>query len=768
MEPWEMYANQTAPTAPPPSAPPEAAPSPAPVTPPALSDEQGPWNLYQQQDAQQPTQPTDNTGILPSISDAVHNYIQGVRQRVGATPSEFGANVVGRLSDLAAGANRNVSRAALTIEQLARDIDVSHGIYTNGHPLDADIANAKATMAREAAKQSTDPTRQSNVDLGDDATNIMQYIGGEGLIKALPTMDMVSTLAPIQKALKAAPNAAKVIRQLIEQGVTGTIQSTTQGATPGEAVGSGLLSAGMGALSELPGARVASRAATAEELAPIEKNLEGVPFNVLRSEVTGPQGQTTATPLQQEAANISESAATRAQRETGFPQLQTNIAQNGLENALNATNDASVADLRSRLRTTEDPDLEQTLSQQLQNIRAGVGGEGGQVPWSYLSPEGQALSPGEARATLQGIREHWLSQDWTPAEDEQIQNRFNDLKDQLDRYDASGGTQPVSPVYNVRDAVDNTTNFADASNHMRIVADRALGEMPQTFREQYQNLADRRNALQDQFDSNAGVPRLQTPIQREIERTNDRMTDILNDPQVADRISGGKAEQALTDKRLSDAFNAIHNTMSKHVSVAPETAAATGIPSEATNMPSLAREIEAIKDKYGDVLNPVIGDQGLNHIIEMGNYMDAPAGRERVNSLLGNVAMVLRRHFNGIRGMLGSTGTVGAAAYLAHVAGHLAGVGVAGAAGLAGLAGEAQAARTRFKLATDPVYARMIRDRLSAEPAFANRFLFGARNVPARHAAPLLASSMLNWINPPSATPPPTPPTGTDTNATGR
>jgi hypothetical protein len=591
-------------------------------------------------------------------------------------------------------------------------------------------------------------------------------MGGEGIIKALPTMDMVSTLAPIQKALKAAPNAAKVIRQLIEQGVTGTVQSTTQGATPGEAVGQGIASGVLGGLSELPEARVASRAATAEELAPIEREAEGVPYTVLRSEVTGPQGQTTATPLQREAATIGESSATRAERQTAFPQVQTNLAQRGLEAALNTSNDASVADLRARLRDTEDPDLEQRLSQQLQNIRAGVGGEGGQVPWSYLSPEGNPLSPGEARATLQGIREHWLSQDWSPQEEQQIQNRYNDLKDQIDRYDTSGGTQPASPIYNVADAVANTTNFADAANHMRIVGDRAIAEMPQTFRDNYQNLAENRAKLQDDFDSNAGVPRLQTPIMREIEKVNDRMNDILNDPQVADRISGVKAEQALTDKRLSDAFSAIHNTMSKHVSIPTDTAAALNIPSEATNLPSLANDLQAIKDKYGDVLNPVIGENGLDHIMELGHYMQMPEGRDRVQSLLGNMAMVLRRHYMGMRGLAMYPATAGAA-YLAHVAGHLAGVGTAGVVGLAGLAGEAQAARTRFRLATDPVYARMIRDRLSAEPAFANRFLFGAKNVPTRHAAPLLAASMLNWINGPRQPIPPTP-TGDNNNATGR
>jgi hypothetical protein len=747
-----------------PEPPPPSGFSADPTPPPGFQAEPSPPPGFQAEGQTAQQQPTDNTGLLPSLSDAVHGYIQSARQRIGASPSEFGAKVVGRLSDLVEGANHNVSNAALTIEKLARDIDKAHGIYTNGHPLDADIANAEQIIARQ--RKPANAEQAGNMQLGDDTANILQYIGGEGIVKAMPLANMLETLGPIKQALTKSPIAAKVLRQLIEQGITGTVQSTTQGATPGEAVGQGVLSGAMGALSELPGARVASRANLAEELAPIEKEAEGVPYNVLRSEVRGPQGQTIATPLQQEAATIGESAATRAMRQEAFPQVQTNIARRGLETALNTSNDASVADLRERLRNTDDPQLETELSQQLQNIRAGVGGVGGQVPWSYISPEGTALSPGEARSTLQGMREHWLSQDWTPDEEEHIQNRYNDLKDQLDRYDNLGGTQPISPIYNVRDAVDNSSNFGDAANHMRLVADRAIAEMPQVQRERYQDLADSRAKLQDQFDSNAGVPRLQTPIMREMEKINDRMTDILNDPQVADRISGGKAEQALTDKRLSDAFSAIQNVMSKHVSIPGKAAAAANIPSEAQNMSSLTSDIEAIKNKYGDVLNPVLGEQGLNHLVEMGHYMDMPEGRERINTLKGNIAMVLRRHFMGLRGMAMYPATA-VAATLAHVAGHLAGVGSLGAVGLAGLAGEAQAARTRFKLATDPVYARMIRDRLTSEPAFANRFLFGAKNVPSRHAAPLLASSMLTWLNGGNEQPPEPPPTG-DANAPSR
>jgi hypothetical protein len=703
--------------------------------------------------------PPDNTGILPALGDAVQSYIQGVKQRMGSTPAEFGHNVVARLSNLGSGMEQNVARSMLTIEKLTRDIDQAHGIYTHGHPLDNEIARSQQVVDFLAGqKPAAEPEAAANIKLGDDATNVLQYMSGEGAIKALPFADMLSELAPVQKVLKQAPNAAKVLRTMIEQGMTGGAQATAQGAAPEDIATSALTAAGLGGIAELPGARVASRAATAAELTPIEKESAGVPYTVLPSEIAGPQGQTTATPLQQEAATIGETKAIRAQRQAGFPQLQTNLAKTATENALNASNAASLSDLKQRLVNTDDPQLEQQLQQQINDVQKGGTGA---PAWSYISPEGNRLSPGEARATLQGIREHWMSQDFSPAEDEQIQTRYNDLKDQLDRYDNLAGNQPVSPMYNVPDAVNNTTNFADAANHLRIVGDRALAEMPQSFRERYQNLADTRAKLQDDFDSNAGVPRLQTPIEREMDRVNDRMNDILNDPQVADRISAPRANQALTDKRLSDAFTAIHNTMTKHTSVPADVAAKLGIPSEPAGLGSLAQDIEAIKAKYGDVLNPVMGAGGLDHITDMGKYMDMPAGKERVDSLLGNMAMILRRHYMGMRALAMYPATAGVG-YLAHMAGHLAGV---SALSVGALAGEAQAARTRFKLATDPVYNRMIRDRISADPAFANRFLFGAKNVPVTHAAPLLASSMLNWINSPSQST--APPAGA-TNATGQ
>jgi hypothetical protein len=740
-EPWEMYQQQAAqPAAPPPAAPAAAPPAQTPDT-----SSVEPWQLYQQQAAPSPAQPAaapttpttpDDSGI-PSLSDVVHNYIQGVKQRVGSTPAEFGHNVVTRLTDLNQGLAQHVDRSMLTIERAARAVDQAHGLFTNGHPLDAQIAHDEAVVN---APRPTDPERAGSQQLGDDAGSVIEYMLGEGALKSLGVMDKIEALQPISKAIRRNPMVAKVLRTMIEQGTVGTAQAGVQGASLPDALTSGAEAAAVGGLTEAPQARVGARAATAAELAPTEMDVRGVPATILASELPG------ATPRQTAAATIAETPALRQARQEAWQQLPVNLAKDAVTNGLNESNNASVADLRQRLRDTEDPDLEQQLTQQLSDIRAGGAGA---PAWSYLTPEGASLSPAQTRSAMNALREHWLSQDFSPADDQAIQDRYNDMKDQLDRYDTMQGTQPVGPIYNVADAADNTSSFADAANHMRIVGDRALAEMPQRFRNDYTNIADQRAKLQDDFDANAGVPKLQAPIEKEIARLNTRMNTILQEPDVMDAISQPRAEQALKDKRLSDAFQALHNVMTKHVTLTPEESTALGTPSEARgSRQSLINDIRALQDQYGDVLNPAIGDRGLNHILDLGQYMQMPQGNARVQSLLGNMVMVLRRHFQGMRGMASSGGATVGAYTLAHLLGHVTG---ATSLGIGALGAEAQAARTRYKLATDPVFNRMIRDRMSTDPNFMNRFIFGAKFVPPRHAAPLLGA----MITAPGMTAPP-------------
>lgn len=711
--------------------PPTPAPTPAPSAPAidygALAQQSGGGPAIEPTAPAQPQAPSS----VPSMSDAIHSYIQGVKARNGSTPEQFFQNARNRLTNMNEGIVQHVDRSLLTVAKKSREIDQAHGIYTQGHPLDQYINDTEKIVN---APPPTDPEAAGSKQVGDLFGSIGEYEGIGGMLKTLGLMDRLASLG-----IKSYPAISKVVRGLLSQGTTGFSQALLQGSSLPQALVAGGESGLVGALAEAPQARAEARAATAAAIAPTELETRAGPVTILASEKPG------ATPQQTAAATIAETPALREARQAAWQQLPVNLAKDAVTNSLNASNNASVSDLRQRLRDTEDPDLEEQLTKQISDVRAGGAGA---PAWSYLTPEGTSLTPAQTRSAMNSLREHWMSQDFSPAEDQAIKERYNDMQDQLGRYDTMQGTQPVGPIYNVADAANSTTSFADASNHMRIVGDRALAEMPQRFRNSYTNLADQRAKLQDQFDANAGVPKLQIPIQREIGRINNRMNDVLQEPDVMDAISQPRAEQALKDKRLSDAFQALHNVMTKHVTLTPAESADLGTPSEARGTAqSLVNDIRAIQDEYGDVLNPAIGDRGLNHILDLGQYMDMPEGKERVNSLLGNMVMVLRRHFQGLRGTLSSTG-IGVGGYtLAHVLGHATG---ATGVGIGALAAEAQAARTSYKLATDPVFNRMIRDRLSTDPSFVNRFLFASKHVPPRHAAPLLGA----LITAPNMTPP--------------
>lgn len=144
--------------------------------------------------------------------------MQGVRQRNAGGVVQ---GIKNRLSDLNTGAGRNLDRSLLTILQLARTVDQSQGIGDGpqGHPLDRHIGMLQNDIQ---AANSTDPERAGNIQIGDDATNLLQYLSGEAGVKALDIGGVVDNFGPIAKALKSSPIAAKVLRTMVEQGVTGS------------------------------------------------------------------------------------------------------------------------------------------------------------------------------------------------------------------------------------------------------------------------------------------------------------------------------------------------------------------------------------------------------------------------------------------------------------------------------------------------------------------------------------------------------------------
>lgn len=793
-EPWEMYQQQGAqPTAPPPAMP-DASAAPD-ATPPAQpTDNSGvePWQLYQQQAApdtsqaaRQPntpaaTTPTGNTDQLPSISDAIHSYIQGVRERVGASPSEFGHNVVSRLSGLAAGANLNINRSVLTIGKLARDIDKAHGIYPNGHPLDSEIADWEAMMNREADKrQAMNPAAKSGIQPGDDMTNVLQYMAGEAAVKALPLITMLEQFGPVKAALQKAPLAAKVLRTMIEQGITGGGQELVQGGEPGDVVKAGLVSSVIGSLGELGDARMARLANLADTLEPTMQNIRGVNFRTLQSEATSEHGQNIATPAQRSAADISEQPEIQAERQAGFKDLQTNLAQQATANVLNDANtlrtttatrppitgaeitapdfdyttpegqsltpeqaQEHLGNLKTELLSdTITPDREQDLMNQYTDLRDKL--QAKPPAWSYVAPSGKSFSPDEARAALRELQQQWLERDWNPDDNQKFQDAYNDLKGQLDRHEQFSFTQPHLPPHDVPGVVGSIRSYGDAADYFNQSARQAVQRLGPEAASDYSDLNNRRNVLQNTITRAQGNPEMQSAAMDELNSVNQKMEALFKQPAVGTRISDAELQQGLKEQRLANGFQMLQNVMDRHFTYRAGTAQDINAPRVARNLPQLADNIEAVKARYGDVLDPAIGDKGLNHILDMGKYMNMPEGAERVNSLMGNMAHIIRKYYSGMRGTV--AGSALGAGLLAHMATHIMGGGLATTGAILGA--EARAAYTKNRIATDPAFVRQIRNRIAADPAFSSRFLFGARSLPAHVAAPLLASGMLAWMH---------------------
>jgi hypothetical protein len=725
-----------------------ATPPPPAATPPAATPPQqggglsqfGTPDLSQFGTPDQTQQPQDHPYALTNL---ISNYVQGVRQRNAGGVVQ---GIKNRLSDLNTGEGRNLDRSLLTILQLARTVDQSQGIGDGpqGHPLDRHIGMLQNDIQ---AANSTDPERAANIQMGDDATNLLQYLSGEAGVKALDIGGVVDSFGPIAKALKSSPIAAKVLRTMVEQGVTGSGMAAVQGGDEGDILMSGVTSALTGGLVEAPGARATRLGNIADELQPLEKDIRGNKFTVLKSELRGPNGESLATPRQTAAADISGQPAIRAERQQAFKGVQTSLAQDGIRGALtDANNVMSSSDIGADVRQTTP------------------GGD-----WRYVDPNGSmSLTEPQARVVLDDLKQRWLAHaDSTPAQDTQYQQAIDDIQDQLKRKNSYDITQPQK-LHDVDGIANATDGYGDAAAHLDAISKQTVQRqmLPEAL-DQYNQLATERQAQQDIFNNAKTKLIDRENAEQAINDLNGKMEQLVGQRASYQNLPDRNIVQALKEQKLANGFKMLDNTMDKHFTYTEQAAQTAGAPRTATNIGSLAADIEKVKARYGDVLNPAIGDKGLDHINEIGQYMDMPEGREHVNNLYGNLQVVLRKHLNGVRNVGGVTvgaGGIGTGLVLSHIAGHLLGLsGAAGALGLGGLTAEAASSMRNNRMAIDAGYARAIRARLAANPAFASRFLFGARNMPASRAAPLLASQMTSYLR--GDTTPPAQPQQGDTNA---
>lgn len=341
------------------------------------------------------------------------------------------------------------------------------------------------------------------------------------------------------------------------------------------------------------------------------------------------------------------------------------------------------------------------------------------------------LSPGEARQMQTGLQQRLMTSDLGVREKAGLQSQLTDLTDQLNRYDEYLGQQPHYPVHDVEDAVNNTSSFGDAAKQLQASALQkivALDADPD-IGDQFRQLRDQQRKWSN-IQNNSIDPGLLQQAKTKLSGIGNQIEDLFAQPGVRERLSGSEADLGMTQYRQSRAFQALQDAIDQHFNFTPDEASAIGRPRTSQNMEGFTKSIRGVENEYGDVLKPLLGDDGLNHLKEMGEYLNTgPNAQDELKSVLGQTGVALRRHYGGIRSIV-----LGAAEgnALGMALGHHALTAAGGpAAGLGLLSGEGA--------------YRLVLNRMATDPGFAERVLYAAKNhVSPRVAGPLLAATFMN------------------------
>jgi hypothetical protein len=631
---------------------------------------------------------------------------------IGATATPQGNGQTTGWQDLKQQAGEAVQGATASFSQVPATL--MHGLqkipgvgpWLSQH---TDLDSAEADYSKAAA--STPDTVAGKT--GSALWSMAEWMAGEGAVgagvKAASEADYVAKVAANMKILERSPRLVQALMTHpalgylgagAKQAVVGTTLAAAHGASAGEALKTGAEAGAIGAaLPALFDAGKAALGSFVDSVKPSVENIEGVDYTKLASEGAD------ATPRQKAAAQLGSEPALRDERQRAFQQMQTNLAKKGIGNALQQSNDALAASgVGDDVQAAQGP------------LPTPSPTDPNNTQWRYIPPDGSAsMTAEQTRSAMNELKQRWLDQDWGPRQDQAFQQAYNDMRDQLARRDAYTATQPIQ-AHDVAAAVDGVNSYADAAAHLDATSQQTLQKMDPETRAHYLDLIQTRNDAQDAFDHARFNQEEQQGYHTQINNTNGQIENLLSNPDSSGGMTSQQGEQALKQQRLSAAFQDLQNTMDKHFNLTADTAAATGIPRKATNLSTLASDIERVRTKYGDVLDPVLGKDGLNHIIELGNTMDVPTMKDSAKTLRASIGQVIKNRYLGIRGLGG--------AELLHTAGHLMG-GVKGA----------------LAASTAEGAYRMFRNQLATDPAFAERYLYAAKNaIPPRHAAPLLAS----------------------------
>jgi virulence-associated protein VapD len=448
------------------------------------------------------------------------------------------------------------------------------------------------------------------------------------------------------------------------------------------------IAAPLGAAGQLAGEGVGAYqrhlARVAQEIQPVPRNIGGAEFTQLASEIKDPLTGAPAASPRASIAPIEDYPEIMRQRVEAWKQLNTNKAKSALANALQDTNDAVNA---STVGT---------------NIRSTAPGEvlGQGDRWRYIPPDGStAMSASEARSAMNDIKQEWLSRDTTPAEDDQFRQAYDDIQQQLSRHDSYLAARPFE-LHDPIGAAQGVENWGDAASHLESVASAKMQQAG--LSQEFNKLVQARNTAQDAFDKAMYSGDLHEHIdaQQTLRQASDDLANFIKEKGAQPENSSVLLQRAYEEQQIANGMRELQNVVDSHFTLREARAKAINRPQEIKGLGTLTDDLEKVHAKYGDVLDPVIGKEGFDHLIEMGDLLESPKA-ERAHNIVELATSILKKAYYGgrIRGGLGFGGVTA----LGHFIGHTLG----GAAGGAAVLGAHTAyVRTLRRIATNPEVAR--------------------------------------------------------------
>jgi hypothetical protein len=530
---------------------------------------------------------------------------------------------------------------------------------------------------------------------------------GSKVWKMMEGNTLASRLARVGWA--AVKNAGEQFAQtyLHTGGDTGQATTSAMIAAPLGAAGQGI-GEGIGATKQFLGK-------AAEEVQPIERelgpsiprgevepgagpapSLGGAKFLQLASELRDEHGNPTA-PERASQIDISEHPEIMRDRQAAFKQLNTNLAKQGLGQAVDDTNEAvSGAGVGANISPTK------------------AGGE-----WRYIPPDGStSLTAPEARSAMNTIKDEWLSRDTTPEEDSKFAQAYDDIKNQVARNDTFVASQPFQ-LHDRQALQAGTESWGDAASNMQTLANAKMQQAG--LSQEYGLLVKARDDAQDKFTKALNNPdpedfNARFEAQQALKDSTKKLSAYIQQKGTQPELDKVILQRAEEEQKTSDAFQAVQNMVNKHLTLTDPTA--RGIqeggftrPQEMRRFGSISDDVEEIRKEYGDVLNPLIGEHGLDHITELGDLIQNPNSSPRVKGLLDTMVSVFKQQRYG--GRYAGLGAGGGWA-LAHLAGHtLLGGGFAAGVGVLG---------------TRALYMNALR-RMATNPAVAEAFIAAAKST---------------------------------------